>query len=144
MGPPSSRASSTRRNPFVLVVTGDRRLGPEHYSAVKFRLDRLLDRHLPHVRLLSTGVAGADALAVRWAVAHQLQVERFEPHEENDAGLVRNPESQCVEWLLQRRPSGVIVFGRGGGEGSELERRARAIGAAIRTVDLRRLLARDG
>jgi hypothetical protein len=138
MGPPSTRGGSTRRNPFVLIVTGDRRLGPEHYSRVKFRLDCLLTRHLPHVRLLSSSTGGADALGVRWAEAHQLEIERFQFDVD---GQTRNPDLQAVEWMLQRRPSGLVVFAGQCHTSSELERRARVMGTAVRVVDLSKLLA---
>jgi hypothetical protein len=137
MGPPSTRGGSTRRNPFVLVVTGDRRLGPEHYPAVRFRLERLMTRHLPYVRLLSGIAGGADALGVRWAEAHQLEIERFQF---DPSSQVRSPELQVVEWMVQRRPSGLVVLAGRDRPSSELERRARVAGAAVRVVDMRTLV----
>jgi hypothetical protein len=122
---------------FTLLVAGDRRLRPDLYDAIRVCLDRLLERRLPHVRLLSSGFPGANELGERWAASHHLAVERFVYDVE---GLVRSPEIQCIDWMLSQRPSGLVVFEGVAMESAEIERRARVVDVPVRVVSVRRLV----
>jgi hypothetical protein len=72
-------AEPSAEQTFTVVVTGDFEIGHQHYPFVAGKLCSPLAERLPHVRVLSGGTRGADAVGERWAIAHNLPLERFEP-----------------------------------------------------------------
>jgi hypothetical protein len=118
---------------FTVVVTGDFEIGHQHYPFVAGKLCALLAERLPHVRVLSGGTLGADALGERWAIAHNLPLERFEPP---PPPIRRSLEILCVEWLLDAKPDGVVVFECRASDKrlSELKRLARVRNIPVRGI----------
>jgi hypothetical protein len=102
-------AEPSAEKTLTVVITGDTEMDARHYLFVAGMLCSLLAEHLPHVRVLTGGCPGADALVERWAVAHNLRLERFQPPR---PPVRRTPEVVCVEWLLDAKPDGVVVFER--------------------------------
>jgi hypothetical protein len=130
-------ANASPKRTFTVVVTGDFEIGHPHYPFVAGKLCSLLAERVPHVRVLSGGTLGADALGERWAIAHNLQLERFEPP---PPPIRRSLEILRVEWLLHAKPDCVVVFGCRASDMrlSELKRLARARDIPVRGARCRR------
>jgi hypothetical protein len=124
----------TPSTPFTVIVAGNQRyLFPKHYRFIATRLNDLLAKRLPHVKVLSDRMT-AGIFGERWAEEHGLPFERFRF---DDLHPIRDGEAQCLEWMLQQRPSGLIVLEVENRDAAELRRRARAAGVAVRVVDMR-------
>jgi hypothetical protein len=116
--------------PFTLAIVGDRRIGVAHYRFLRVYLDRLTANHLAAVRVISGGDQGLDVLVHRWADEHGLEVERFR------GGHDYRTELLYLDWLIDRRPDGLVVFEGGNGcDWGAFAQRAQAEGVAVRIVD---------
>jgi hypothetical protein len=121
--------------PFVLIVAGNKRLLlPKHYRFICTHLNRLLERRLSHIRLLSDAANSASLFAERWCEEFGGAVERFtfDPKQP-----IRGVEAQYLEWAIRQRPSGLVVFEAESADAGEIRRRARAAGIPVRIVDVR-------
>jgi len=73
-------------------------------------------------------------LEERWAEEHSLRADRL-PFDALHP--MRDGEGQCLEWMLEQRPSGVVVFAIEPRDDWELRGRAKSQGVPVRVVDMR-------
>ena len=80
-------------------------------------------------------------LAKRWADESGIPIERFAF---DHLHPIREAKAQCLEWMFERNPSGLIVFYADTQDGRNLRRRAAVMQVPVRVVDMRLIIGGPG